>query len=703
MAGATPLPRREKNHLSAEVNVQEGAGGLLLLAAANETGLLSEVETAIASCSPSQAPSLLSSSPRCRRQLVLTLLFLNLGGLRRTRDLRGYTGDALGLVAGRPRAYGYCHTERFLSQLARADGAEVLTTALGKWTTHLWSSGTGERDEESACFYIDGHRKPVYADCLLPRGLIGRSGKILGSRALVLLHDEQGHPRLATTSRGDQHLTAGLPHVLARYEQAGGKTAHARIIVDREGMAAPFLRDLAQAGHTVVTLLRTDQYAGLESFTDVGAFLPLTYGRKGQLIREVAQACFALPLPDQVGQFLPLRVALIRDLRRQVPCSPHEEETEQDGRVPAWWHDGWQAEPTEAAPTTAKLIPIVTTAESIDAVELAQTYIRRWPLQENVIRDYLLPLGLDTNHGYGKTPVINSEVSKKRAALEKRLHSIKQWALSARERSHRASLRYTRLWKETKAKGEARYRVLDKQLQALEVPGISPGQWKVERNRLKAEAESEMAELWQRVYRVLDKSNKEHAKWERYSREQGDLLRALEDLDAEVRTMYELDNRKDQIMTVWKLALANLAMWTRDQCFPASYAHATWGRLAPFFQLPGVVTSSQQKVSVELRPFNDRHYNRDLLLVCQRVNEKHLHLPDGRLLLFAVKERARQGFAPGGNHAARSEKGEHVPLLPSCETARSHLDVLPDTPARIARVNTPLVEAALHRGRDAHD
>src|SRR6266566_6653532 len=54
---------------------------------------------------------------------------------------------------------------------------------------------------------------------------------------------------------------------------------------------------------------------------------------------------------------------------------------------------------------TAKLIPIVTTAETVDAVELAQTYTRRWPVQENIIRDFLLPLGLDTNHGYGKTPI----------------------------------------------------------------------------------------------------------------------------------------------------------------------------------------------------------------------------------------------------------------------------------------------------------
>ncbi len=642
MDGETQPPRREKNHGEVEANVQEGAGGLLLLAAAHETGLLSDLEAAIASCKPTVARSLLSCSAHCCRQLMLTLLFFPLSGLRRTCDLRGYTGGELGVVTGRPRAYGYSHTERFLSQLAKAHGAEALTTALGSWTAHLWEAGSQDAEEEaSPCFYIDGHRKPVYADCLIPRGLVGRSGKILGCRALVLLHDEQGHPRLATTSRGDQHLTVGLPQVLARYEQAGGKTAHARIIIDREGMAASFLKDLAEAGHTVVTLLKTNLYEGLSSFTDVGTFVPLTHDRKGQVIREVAPACFVLVLPDQKDQFLPLRVALIRDLRRQVPCPIPEEDSDEEMGLPAWWRENWQAEPTKAGPTTAKLIPIVTTAPHIDAVELAQTYIRRWPLQENVIRDYLLPLGLDTNHGYGKTPILNSEVSKKRAALEKRLSNIKQWAPAARERSSRASLRYTRLWKETKAKGEERYRVLDEQLQKLQAQGVTPGQWKAERDRLHAEAASEMQELWQRVSQVLDLSNKEHAKWERYCREQGDLLRALEDLAAQERAMYELDNRKDQIMTVCKLALANLAMWTRNQCFPASYAHATWARLAPFFQLPGVVISNQHTVSVQLRPFHDRQYNRDLSLLCQRVNEKQLHLPDGRLLLFSVKEMAR--------------------------------------------------------------
>jgi hypothetical protein len=101
----------------------------------------------------------------------------------------------------------------------------------------------------------------------------------------------------------------------------------------------------------------------------------------------VASACFALPLPDQKDQVLPLQVALIRDLRRQVPCAPPEEDPNEDPGLPAWWRENWQAEPTKAEPTTAKLIPIVTTALHIDAVELAQTYIRRWPAQENIIRD----------------------------------------------------------------------------------------------------------------------------------------------------------------------------------------------------------------------------------------------------------------------------------------------------------------------------
>ena len=137
-------------------------------------------------------------------------------------------------------------------------------------------------------------------------------------------------------------------------------------------------------------------------------------------------------------------------------------------------------------------------------------------------------------------------------------------------------------------------------------------------------------------WRAYEQCNNEFRKQERYCQEQCDVLRALEDLDANERTMYELDHRKDQVMTVCKVALANLIMWTRDQYFPASYAHATWHRLAPFFRIAGTVVPDASTVHVELRPFNDRTLNRDLAMLCERVNQASPRLPDGRLLSFTM-------------------------------------------------------------------
>jgi hypothetical protein len=226
-----------------------GAGGLLLLAAAQETDLLPTLEAALASGEAGPQPRLAHLTAPSRRMLLLTLLFLGAVGLRRTCDLRGDSGDALGVLTGRKRAYGYAHVERFLSQLAHAGGAETFTHAFGQWTAQLWQSSVNEETatDSSPCFYVDGHRKPVYTEKLIPRGLIGRTGKILGCRALVLLHDEQGHPLQVSTNRGDQHLTMGLPQILPHLEESTGMMVP-RCVVDREGMAAPLLRDLQAQG-----------------------------------------------------------------------------------------------------------------------------------------------------------------------------------------------------------------------------------------------------------------------------------------------------------------------------------------------------------------------------------------------------------------------------------------------------------------------
>ena len=212
--------------------------------------------------------------PATLRSQLLTLLFLEAVELRRTWDLRGYTGQALAILTGRRLAYSYRHTERFLAELARVGADEALTTALARWTATLWKPRLPLADSPVPVFYVDGHRKAVYTDSLIPRGLIGRTGKVLGCRALVVLHDREGHPLLVTTHRGDQHLTKGLPAILTHYEQVAGLESLKRIVVDREGMSAEFLAQLSREERTLVTVLRTNQYTGMESFREVGDLSP---------------------------------------------------------------------------------------------------------------------------------------------------------------------------------------------------------------------------------------------------------------------------------------------------------------------------------------------------------------------------------------------------------------------------------------------
>jgi hypothetical protein len=247
-----------------------------------------------------------------------------------------------------------------------------------------------------------------------------------------------------------------------------------------------------------------------------------------------------------------------------------------------------------------------------------------------------LPLGLDTNHGFAKVPVENSEVTKRRTHLEQRLARLKRWAQSAGKREAQASRRRERLRKTFASRSKELYQDLWAYQRALEEQGMDDHVLRQQIKERKAVADAELEQLRIQEWRAYEQCNAEFRKQERYCKEQREVLRALEDLKEQERTMYELDNRKDQIMTVCKVALANLAMWVRDHYFPPSYAQATWKRLLPFFQLPGMITQDAQMVRVELRPFNDRALNRNLAILCERVNQASLRLPDGRRLSFAL-------------------------------------------------------------------
>lgn len=602
-----------------------------MLAAATETKLLDELVAALPCEAGPGAPRvrLVQSPEQSQRQLVATLLFLSAVGLHRPWDLRGYTGDGLALLSGRQLAYGYEHTERFLAQVAQAGGDQAWMVATASWSQHVWGAN------QETVYYIDMHRKPVYTEASLPRGLIGRSGKVLDCRALALLHDEEGHPLIATTHRGDTHLTQAFSHVVDTYHQAVGTQFIQTVVLDREGMGADFLLGL-QGRCAVITLLRSNQYRGESSFMGVEEFTPLTLDREGNVIREVAPACYTVTSPEDKELTLSLTVALIRDWSRPIPSSEPRLEGSfpLSGDEPVWWEADYEAKPTPPPTTEPKLIAVVSTDPVEDVVDLVTAYKRRWPAQENIIRDFLLPLGLDTNHGYAKTAVVNSEVAKRRQAAQTQRENVVRWRAHALEKSQRASRLYHRRWEKAKERSETLYRQLNWEQTELEGTGVPGYQLKRQIKEKQALIDAELDAMWARAHKAMRDSNHEWQKAQRYAHKERQLLRQLENLDSQEKQMYELDNRKDQIMTTLRLALTNLVMWTRNQFFPDSYAHATWKRLAPFFHLPGLVVDQAEQRVVYLQSFNDRQLNRDLDALCLSVNTRQPRLPDGRHLQF---------------------------------------------------------------------
>jgi hypothetical protein len=142
-------------------------------------------------------------------------------------------------------------------------------------------------------------------------------------------------------------------------------------------MAAEFLAQLQLEGRQVVTLLRSDQYEAEGSFEQIGQWQPWRSNRSGQVICEVAAARFVLKRPDDALPPLEVEVALIRDWRKLLVVEQADDQDWQADLAPQhqrFWEEGWQALP---APTTPKLIPVITTGHGMDAVELAQTYFQR--------------------------------------------------------------------------------------------------------------------------------------------------------------------------------------------------------------------------------------------------------------------------------------------------------------------------------------
>jgi hypothetical protein len=250
------------------------------------------------------------------------------------------------------------------------------------------------------------------------------------------------------------------------------------------------------------------------------------------------------------------------------------------------------------------------------------------------------PAQFGHSSGYAKERVVNSELAKRQRVTTGRHHRLEHLAQACRARLTSLKEQDGQLEEQVQAY-EQRRSELSVQVAHFEEAGRREEreyfpvkarhvatEWEVRQHKAKLEKHA------MRRQALLDKC-------EGYCRELRHVLRQQEDLEAQAREMYELDHAKDQIMTLFKLGLANVGMWVRDQYFGESYQHCGWQRLLPFFKLGGWITTTKSEVRLELCAFNNRALGRDLEEVCRNVNTSGATLPDGRRLVVSVGERLR--------------------------------------------------------------
>jgi hypothetical protein len=472
------------------------------------------------------------SSQEAREDHLRSLLLMPVLGLNKPHQLEKYSGTVLGLMTRRNRPYSASEMEHFILSCVRLGWSEELTADVVRWATQLWAE---EPANESPYRYWDWHVKTVYSDYHLPRTKHGISKQMVSARKQLMLHDQAGHLLLMKTYRGDTHLIEGMVRGTAYYEGIMESRRLTPQIFDREGLAVAHFKELLQEPQRhFITCLPSNQYDGLESFEAVTSFEPFRYDRQGKVIQEIAEAHYTLKDRRRGEEDLAVRAILLRE-----PIA-------------------------EGSDGEAKLMVNVTLDQEIEAAEVAGLYQARKVVQENAIRDWWKPLGGDVNIGYAKQQVENSELAKQKADLEKSLTRLADWLVACQKRLHKAQHHHQRLTEHYLiALREAQQKLLVATQRRQEPEGTASYPWG---QAEKVNLEAELAALYQQVERAEQEVEDELAKRQRYRQEEAIKKESLTKINQALRhkPMYELDDRKDQLMGTLRVCLTNVLQRLRD-------------------------------------------------------------------------------------------------------------------------------------------
>ncbi|MBC8459738.1 MAG: helix-turn-helix domain-containing protein [Deltaproteobacteria bacterium] len=521
---------------------------------------------------------ILSTSSEVIRRKIEALLFMPVFGMERIWHFKTvYPRKGLGLVIGSNAPYKYHTMDNFLRELPRLDIDQTLSKALAKLYVEAFQINF--RTKEARTFYIDCFRKVVWTKKNIPKGMHATRNQILKCLDIYFIHDSQGRPLLPLTRPGDSYLGEALFPLIEALEEAVGKEVVDFAIFDREGLAVAVFQEFTKRKKHFVTVLKENQYNSVDDFEISKGSKWKTYKKdpKTGKVTEQILDCNKTLVNSKTKKTYQVRSILVREV---------------------------------GSDSFAVVVTNIGRGQEPHAGKIVDKYKARWDQQENSFKQMKPSLYLDTNHGTNVIAQKDNRVIKRRVTdLEKKIQ--------AKQKKIDNTLNKIR-------KAEEKLNKLNERIKDYETNIKNPEQYK--RHIV-------------RIQKIEESISSCRSTLNTHKSQLADLNRRLEGVDQST-VLYEIDSRKDHIMTNLETALNNADLFVKEHYLPKQYSRSDFRTTRDIlYRQQGKVLETKDSITVTLNHYDQEPEHQTLAeFAAKRINDAHLTTNDGKCLIIQVAD-----------------------------------------------------------------
>lgn len=477
---------------------------------------------------------------------------------------------------------------RYLSELKYLGASRVLLDDLPVFWHRCWASELGAAEGPLLCYYIDGNTKALWSSQRVKQNKVTMLGRVMGCLEQVFIHDGFGHPIYFETYSG--HAPLG-EHVLGLFERI-------------EAAISDVPRSSARVYRAIVMDAASNSVKTLRAFAAQDKYHYITPLDDNQL-NEQRVLSTGRASRYRYGE------ATLRNLTLELEDSNEKGYWIRSRAVQIDWDRGTRTVLLSSLP-----------AEVIDPSEVVYAYFRRWPSQELPFRHAKAVVSLGRVMGYGRKETENPRVL---TAQQEAAEKVSELSTKLREPLCEIG---------THDEGIAR---LIPKLQAIRRKcSVREGRRLVP-PKLKDKHEAYEREICAHK-RAIKRIEKQHAAdFKSLRRHQKEWLR----LQGKER-VYEADVELDQIVTYFRITLANLYAYFLRHFLGESHISMLM-LVHRIIQLPATIVESSNERRIKLW-YNeqDEPMMRKLDRAIAKINALDIRGPRAKIMRFELAKPSPQ-------------------------------------------------------------